>query len=274
MKLKIGVVARVFAKKPELVDGQVKQLALLHQALADNASSGFSRLDVVIPTNTMFADVDCGETATAVRQAIPHYINVHETKLGLFCGALNEAMFRQAEHGCTHSLIVSPGCAKYVTKPNMDRLEGSLYNDGELVTGLAIDELSASIMDGRVANTFAVWSLKEFFSVGGFDLRAENARVDNRTQHFMRGKDQAGTDVFYPLAGVEEIIPLVRLVSMHGKCIKAIVPDSGLWQAPDPSKDPAGYARHVAKMATKEARQTVFANMEGVDLSYIKGGVI
>lgn len=273
--MKIGVIVRAFARTPELVSGQVQAVGKLIDAFEKLISrEEIKKIDVVVPINQIFVDVDCGQTKKALEESTQKdCVRIYNTQYGLFCGLLNEAMARQIRDGCTHSLIVSTGCVDYVTEDNIKGLT-TAANDGAIATGLAIGELSESILSGRIANTFAMWNIEPLLAVGGFDLRAENAQADNRIQPFMRGKSTDGKDVFYPLAGVEEIIPLVRLVEMHDKCIKPVVPTSGLWKAPNPVVDPVGFKRHVAKMATKFERQSVFAHQVSADFSFIEGGVM
>ena len=93
----------------------------------------------------------------------------------------------------------------------------------------------------------------------------------------MRGWDERQGDVYYQLAGVEEIIPLARLVETFGPCIAPIVPrGAGVqrYKVPDPVRDPELWRRHVAKMGTKYERQVALLSQIGKDLSFLKGGVM
>lgn len=286
--MKIGIILRAFAKKSEQVETQAKAVfdtAMCLKGLSIKPGSPFffdgvrpalGMVDMVVPINKEFLDVDCGLTGLALREVFKqikndaNWFRIRNTTQGLFCGTLNETIVRQAREGCTHSLVVSSGCLSYITEENLGKLIEAA-KEGALATGLAIEALSESIMAGRLANTFAMWQIDELLTLGGFDLRAENARVGDLSQRYLRGRTPEGADAYYPLAGVEEIIPLIRLVGEHGKCIKPVIPTSGLWKAPE---DEEGYKRHVAKLATKFERQAAFAHQLGVDFSFIESGVM
>lgn len=259
MVKKLGIVARLFSAEPGLVDKNVKMMLKLIEAFAlvKKTHSEIAVLDIVIPTNPDFVDVDCGKTEQALWDAVGEvdWIRISTTQCGLFCGLLNETMTKQRDEGCTHSLVVSSGCADYVTDANIANLVAAA-EAGALVTGLALNELHDSIMAGRIPNTFAVWRLEELFGVGGFDLRMENA---------LRAKPTK-------LTGVEEMIPQLKLVRQHGKCLMPIEPVSAaVWNAPT---DAAGAQRHKDKMGSKLVRQEYAVNLEGGTLDEIRAGVM
>jgi len=79
-------------------------------------------------------------------------------------------------------------------------------NPNVRASGVAINELTPSVLEGRLANTFCLWDNLALLSVGGFDLRAAKPQRIERA-HYMRGWSKDKGEVFYHLAGVEEVIP-------------------------------------------------------------------
>ncbi len=273
--MKICFVARVFSKNEEGARKKVPVIKGLYDAI-DTLASGrqeFDSLQVVIPTNPAFVDCDFGGTAEVLRSEgfVSGNASVFETKHDLFCGSLNQAAVRALSAGCDHLMVVSPEVASYLKAENIMQMIEALKTDAK-VSGLAINELAESVMEGRIANTLALWNIEALLSVGGFDLRASNARRDDRLQQFVRGQGANGGELFYPLAGVEETIPLCRLIDQYGKCIAPIRPATGgVWEEPTESE---ALARHRKKMASKWARQALMAGLVGADLDYLKTGLM
>ncbi len=286
---KIGALLRCFAKKPEFVEGAVAQTLSLAEKFATikvGGQSVVSRIEVLIPRDESYTDVDCGETALAMRTAIDSLawakgrVFVSEVKHGdLFCGILNYGMARLLRAGCDYGIIASKEAGSYFNQETAEALVKAA-EDGARAIGLAISELTDSIMEGRIANTMGMWHITSLMQVGGFDLRSAKPKKAS----VFRGKALVGWDDAreeslwsYDLASVEEIIPLVRLVDTFGPCIAPLFPQGEGVQhyvVPDPVIDRAGYERHINKMGTKRERQTYFANSEGADLSFLKGGVM
>ena len=236
--------------------------------------------DILVPMNQKFVDVDCGGTAEAIKNRISEGLfnclpipTVHEVETDIFCGALNGAMVEQLRRGCTHSLIVSSGCAEYITPENMRLIFEAFTVKGARATGLAITELAESIMKGQLANTVAGYHIASALTCGGFDLAAANARVESKAQSYLRGYAD-GKDQFVAVQGVEEIRFLLRLVELYGECILPILPTSGRWEAADPTKDPVRYQRDLIKMLSKLPRKMALATSMGFDLSFLESGLI
>jgi hypothetical protein len=283
---KVGVVLRTFAKTPDQVAAQVTQITetvdRLGTLLVQNHPA-FSRIDVMVAADEHYVDCDCGQTAEALRSALSGRKNVFvsEVKHGdLFCGLLNYGVALQNRAGIDFTAIISTAVREYITPENIAAMIEAL-SSGAKVTGLALAELTDSILEGQIANTFAIWDNVALLTVGGFDLKATNALRNDRLTTYLRGWNEAqekqtgSGDVYYPTAGVEEIIPLVRLVGLHGQCIAPLRPcGAARWQAPDPIMDPDGYVRHLKKMGTKLPRQMAFASTVGADLTFIQGGVM
>lgn len=274
---RVGLVLRVFAKDGDQVDTNIIQTLRMIEAASKISIDGrfvFSDILVVVPKDDRFIDHDYGGTAAKLREATKSCQDVQVAELhhgDIFCGALNYSV---AHLRCDYIAIASHGAMQYMTEANMSAMLVALEK-GAVVTGLAIAELQESILAGRIANTFAIWDRVALTTVGGFDLKAEQAKKDERLTPYMRGWNPEKGEVFYPLAGVEEIIPLCRLVEQHGKCIAPITPaGTEKWIAPDPHTDPEGFARHIKKMGTKEVRQSAMATYANCDLSFLAGGVM
>lgn len=283
----MGVVARLFAKRRKDVDGRVQKARTLIQALLalelPNQRKRFKSIDLVVWDDPKF-DSDCGYTAPALRTMIgvefaehADYINVHKESHGdLFCGLLNRAVYRQGRRGCDYTMIVSPESADYLTQDNFDQMWRAL-GKGAKVTGMAISEITDSILEGRIGNSCAIWDNEALMSVGGFDLTAAKPSKENERFHpVMQGRDAGGNPTFYHLAGVEEVIPLARLVLEHGACIAPIMPSDPemVYTVPDPETQSELYARHVAKIGTKFERQMAHLMSIRVSPDVIKGGVM
>ena len=271
---RVGLILRVYARREQDVSDRVSLVLItIDTALKLGV---FSRIDVLVWADPSYPS-DCGDTAFELKEHIHHYktkvpVNFHEVKHGdLFCGLLNYGVALQLRDRIGYSLIMSPDASSYLTAENMDNMFITVMN-GCRTTGLAINELQDSVLEGRIANTFALWHTVSLMSVGGFDLRAAHAKDRSDTRYLKGHKD--GSEVFYPVHGVEEIIPLCRLVDTFGPCIGTVLPqEDQRYIVPNPIKDPEGYARHIAKMGTKLQRQTALAAAAGYELSFLQGGI-
>jgi hypothetical protein len=277
---RFGLVLRGFSKSSDQVAKNVIQLrAAITKAssLVIGGKKVFSEILVLIASDPNYPDCDCGETAAALRQSTDasQNIEIAEVKHGdLFCGALNYGVMRLARKRIDYVTIMSHGVADYLSMPVMEQTFEA-FELGALVVGVAINELSQSIFEGRLANTFTTYDVPALGSVGLFDLRASQPRKNDPTTEYLRGWNVDKGDVYYPRAGVEEIIPLLRLVRMYGPCIAPIQPfGSPEWKIPDPVQDLEGFKREIAKMGTKLQRQAAHAAFEGCSLDVLKGGVM
>lgn len=274
----VGLILRTFAPKPGLVKERVEQIEKMLEAAV--GVEVFHRVDILVWADERYDGSDCGETAPVLQRLKIGYtsrfdVSVSEIKAGdVFCGTLNYGIAKQLRHSIDYSLIASSETATYFTQSNIGPMLEAASN-GARAIGLAITELTDSIIAGRIANTFALWHNESLMQVGGFDLRAAKP-MSTETAMYLRGWSKTSGEVFYPLAGVEEIIPLVRMVDTFGQCIAPVLPVSaeGAYKVPDPKLDPEGYARHQKKMGTKFERQAALAASVGADLSYISGGVM
>lgn len=238
--------------------------------------SVFSRIDVIVSADSRYGDSDCGETSDALRLELHSKprksVFVSEVTNGdIFCGLLNYGVAHQMRDRIDYSMILSIGVADYLTSENIGPMLKAL-EQGARVTGLALSELAPSILDGRIANTLAIWDTVALMTVGAFDLRAAKPLKDDRLAQYVRGWSEEKGEVFYNSAGVEEIIPLARLVKIFGPCIAPVAPVTGAcWVVSD---DPDVQKREKAKLGTKMERQMMWALSEGVDFSFLKGGVM
>lgn len=275
-----GMVIRVFAKTPDQVEGNAK-LALAAANKAETLCVGekplYKKILILVPADPNYPDCDCGETAAYLRRFVMRTsrIEVREVSHGdLFCGVLNYGLARLTRAGCDYMTVLSPGASGYLSVEEMLRAADA-FDKGAKVAGVALDELAESVLAGRIANTFATWDTVALATVGGFDLRASQPRRNDPTALYAHGVDADGKDVFYPQAGVEEILPLTRLVKLFGKCLAPMRPLAvSTWVVPDPVTDPEGALRHKKKLGTKFERQLFHAAYLGTDFSVLRSGVM
>lgn len=307
---RVGLIIRTFNTKPDLVDDRVARVfetVVKALELKVDGDHVFSRVDIIVAADPQYADCDCGDTRDEIVRTIAamksdeakwmekhdsvanlsildliNKIYVSEVKKGdIFVGLLNFGIMKQVRDRIDYSVIISSGVNSYMTPENVGAMLSAI-EEGALVAGMAIDELSELTMRGRIANTFAMWDNQALGQVGLFDYRAAKPRKDDKQTLYLQGwseeleRDKGNGEVFYHRAGVEEITPLVRLGRTFGPCIAPIVPiGEGLqWVAPDPIKDPEGYARHLKKLGTKAVRQEAWMFEEGVDETFLEGMVL
>lgn len=279
---RIGVITRKFAGNANYREKAIKQLIELHKRCANVAVDGqpvFRRFDIMIPEDRRYSLCDDGKTASALRDVFDEehdpFTQIHRITEGdMFCAALNAGVVHQLSKGCDYSLVISAEVYQYVTEETIIALLEALCS-GARVAGVAITEFADSILEGRLGNTFCLWDNKALMRVGGFDLGAAHVTVDQQ-DHFphMKGWDKEQGFLYYPLHGVEEVIPLARMVDLFGPCIAPIRPqgdDDVVWELPE---DPELVNRHYAKLAAKEARQRAHLMRIGRDLHYLSAGVM
>lgn len=278
---RIGVLMRVFAQKEDDIPNRIELvrnlLSRLDIAGVIDGKMRIDSVDVLVWADQRFLNSktkpDCGKTAQALREAFPSQIKVREVRNGdLFCGVLNYGVAFQTRNRVDYSLILSPEAFPYINRETFTTVIDAAAN-GALAIGVAIDELRESILEGRIANTFALWHNISLMTVGGFDCRAELPE-DDRFAYYFRGWEGEPTNTV--LSGVEEVRPLARMVQTFGSCIAPIVPQgeiNGGYQIPDPQKQPELFERHVRKMRSKTERQSALLADIGFNLSYLKGGV-
>lgn len=285
MTKRFGLIIRTFAVKPDFVEDQVKAvMETVQKALEMHTEEKpiFGRIDVLVSADQDRQDSDCGLSAAALRKSLYDLQNqerifVSEVRHGdIFCGILNYGIAHQLRDRVDYSMILSTQVRSYFNSDTVLKMIEALANKA-LAVGVAIEELSDSIQKGRIANTFSLWDNVALMTVGGFDLRAAKPRKDEKLIHYLQGWSKEKGEVYYQFAGVEEIIPLIRLIRTFGSCIASIKPqgiEAKEWVAPDPAVNPEGFARHLKKMGTKFERQAAFAALENADLSFLEGGIM
>lgn len=281
---KVGLILRVFATKESEIPDRIKMIAnMINRANSINLLNRqvISRIDILVWADPKYAgQSDCGKTTEELRIAFPRSqdsnVFISEVKHGdLFCGILNYGIALQSRAGIDYSIIASHEAYSYLNAETISEMVMAA-NNGSLAIGVAINELTQSVLEGRLANTFCMWHNISLLTVGGFDLRAAKP-VNNDLATIIRGYHEKKGEVSYQLAGVEEVIPLARLTETFGACLAPILPQGeGVqkYQTPNPAKDYDLWLRHVSKMGTKLERQSALLAMIGFDLSYLIGGVM
>jgi hypothetical protein len=278
---KVGLILRSFTTKEEDIPNRISMMKeTIEKALPVeiDGTPVISRIDILVFSNSQHKLSDCGKTYGAMNESFLSYDNVFVTEIkqgDVFCSILNNGIMIQSMNNITHSMIASSEVNSYINQEIMiDMIEA--LSDGAKVTGVAINELTDSVRAGRIANTMAIWDNIALMTVGGFDLRAAKP-VHDKDAFFMKGFNSEKGTVYYHLAGVEEVIPIARLIDIHGKCVAPILPKGDgaqIYVEPNPVKDQDLYERHISKMGTKFERQCVFLAHIYKDMSYIKGGVM
>lgn len=279
---KTGLLVRGFATKASDVPARVQLMDELTQKSLASVVEGkpfIAQVDILIwaNQNDYPTEADCGELAPALKE---HFrgnrrVKVHEVTSGdLFCAILNYGIAMQVRDGCDYTVVASAEANAYWDSDvpaEMVRLAGG----GARAIGVAINELTDSVMAGRIANTMAMWRNIDLLSVGGFDMKAAKPKND-REAHYMKGVAPDGSERYYHLGGVEEVIPLARMVDLFGACIGVIESkDPALrYVAPNQQQDPQGYGRYLAKFGTKSERQMAHLVSVGRDFSHLAAGVM
>ena len=277
----VGLILRVYASKEEDVPNRIKMIKDAITATRKMVVDGIQvvrRIDVLVWADKNYKDSDCGKTAPALREALKEEKGVFISEVehaDIFCAILNYGVVHQLRKGVDYNIIASAEAFSYMTPETMSEMIDAACRGAKAIP-VAITELTQSILEGRGANTFMMWHGESLMTVGGFDLRAAKPN-DDRTAHYLKGWSNEKGDVYYQLAGVEEVIPLARLIQTFGPCIAPIVPSGEGVKAyivPDAATQPELWLRHISKMGTKFERQSAHLAAIGIDPSYIKGGVM
>ncbi len=285
-KKPIGLVLRAYSLSHEMVEQRIQMIletVQKAQELVVNNVPIFSRIDVMVWSDKRYDKLIASELIyTKLKNTLKKYstISVHNVLYGdVYCGILNAALARQLEHGMKYSLVLSSDARSYLDLETMRNVITAAHKGAKAV-GVALHEIKDSVLDGRLACSFCLWDTEALVQVGGFDLQAAMP-YDEKMAPLVRGwMQEQGQDrwIFYPLCGVEEIFPLVRLVDTFGPCLAPILPsqktDHQGYEVPDKNTFPEIYKRHVAKMLTKRIRQDQFLSRMCVDGSYLQGGIM
>ncbi len=266
---KYGVILRTYATKESDVEKRVKMVGETVKkvlAVEVDGEKVFSKIDVLVWANNRFKDADCGKTAPALTEALAEFsaVEVEEVKnFDLFCGILNYGISKQLFKGINYSMILSPDANSYLTSEIICKMIEKI-DSGAKAVGLAINELTESIKEGRLANTFLMWDNLPLLSVNGFDFLAKKLTPS---------EDEAFKNAgIKRIQGVEEVIPLARLTQEFGQSLAVVVPESfGEYILPT---DPELLERHLQKMRSKKERQDFLLSQAGFDVDFLKSGVI
>lgn len=284
---RVGALLRIFAATPDVVEVQVASALIAAEKLLNiqiNGKKVFSRVDFLVSNDQRYEDSDCMETTIRLREEVDKKfgdspVSVLDIKQGdIYCMLLNYGIINQVEDRIPYSCIISHTSHAYITEYNIAALLGAMQEKARFA-GLALKGLEEGVMSGLVVNTFSMWHNKSLMTVGGFDLRSakplKETICDTVTGVCAAGAGIfAGKDIKYHIAGCEEILPSIRMIRNFGPCIKPIIPkESPIW-GPDFNKDPDGFKRAQAKLATKTLRQEYFASLEGETLDFIQKGII
>lgn len=283
-----GLVLRVFAGKLGAVETQCDrtlETARKAAAMEIGGKPVFKHILIMVAADTRRVDHDCGQSyrylsAALKAQPCKQIKVINADREDLFCGILNRSAAELLRHGCSYMGVFSHAAHDYLDLEFMESA-AEAFQKGALAAGLAITELQDSIMRGLLANTGMIWDLKTLVSVGGFDHFAEqpftkghrDLFTDERQVTWIQGKRDGDKDAYYPRAGVEEIISLIRIArKVDRPCLAPIMPSSGkVWVAPT---EPTERKRHDKKMATKNGRQAFMAGHVNADLGVLEDAVM
>lgn len=298
-----GAIIRVFCKKREEIFDKTRRVWALVKAIEKSAvdmgnfmtTNFVKRIDIVVWADNKYLEkgkpaADCGGTADELRGIFKNRDNVfvHEFRDGdLFCDLLNYGVYLQIRHACDYSMIVSPESHEYVTPETMGSIVDALSN-GALVAGVAISEITQSILEGRIANAFSVWHNATLHKAGYFDSKLAGKPIDDDVAMFARGWSEDVKDyVYYPINGVEEMGPLGEMHKMFAdpldmtKCLRPFIAPilpSGegvkRYFVPDPVKNPELWKRHVEKIDTKYPRQFFHLKKNGIASPLLLKGAV
>jgi len=260
-KNSIGLILRVFATNETDISEKIKMTEeLINRALIIKTDKEkiIKRIDVLVWADPNYKS-DCGKTASVLQQQINNKkVFISEVKQGdLFCELLNYGVNLQTKEKIDYSIIASIEAGSYFNKETLEAIIDA-SSQGALAIGVAINELRESILEGRLANTFAMWHNQSLLAVGGFDLRAAKLTLEEEQNKNKR------------ISGVEEIIPLALLVKKFGPCIAPILP-----QGKEESKyiisDKETYKK---KMESKEEKQKAHLASLGYNFSFLQDGIM
>lgn len=279
-----GLLLRAYALKMSDVPKRVEFMRLsVDAALSVNifGERAVKVVHIIVPTDSerFPGEADCGHLVSALRTEFEGQKNViiEPLKKGdIFCSALNYGVSLQRAYGCKYSIIASGEANSYLNGSTVTEMF-TAAGKGALATFVAIGELQESILQGKGANTFAMWEIEALQTAGGFSHRDAKKPKDSRFANYARGWSSAlSKDVYYQLSGVEEIRVLCYLVEHYGKCIAIVMPrsDDGQEQRYEIPTDSEALQRYYEKLGTKFERQLAVLCEEGYDDSFLQKGIM
>jgi hypothetical protein len=280
----VGMILRVYANREEDIP---KRIAMVREAVERGRAVAIrhkrliKKIDILVWADKRYPESDCGKTTETLKKIFKNEnedLSITEvTDADIFCGILNQGIYRQIRYAhADYTTIVSSEAFSYMTNETFESMVEAACK-GARAIGVAINELTQSILEGRICNSFSMWHNESLATVNMFDIRSAKP-IERPGIFYLKGWSQEKDEyVYYHLAGVEEITALVRMTDNFGSCIAPVIPSGpGVHQylIPDPAKDKEGWDRYVAKIATKTNRQIVYLAYEGCDISSLKGGVM
>lgn len=256
---RIGLMLRVFATKEDDVARRVdlvEKTVERARSITIDGKPVFSRIDVLIYADKRFPDCDCGKTYAAMMERFKgnKLVFIEEGPGDIFCALGNYGFALALRHRIDYSVTFSPDAYSYMSAETVTDMVDAAC-DGALTVPVALNELRQGILEGRACGTFSMWHNLSIMTVGGMDLRAARPTND-KTAHYLRGwSEEKNADVYYPLAGVEELFPVARMIDAFGPCIAPIIPRGDGVPAYEVPTDPDLRERHFKKMGTKKERQ-------------------
>lgn len=257
---KTGAILRVFVKDASKVASTVSEMK---ETVAFLKLLGIHVIHLLVwnPQDESYGGQgDCGLTAAALKEAIPSAFVVNITEGDKFVYILNAGIRLQADQGVTHTMILSKEATSYLTQNTFAKMLDA-FGKGAMVAGVHMPpELGNSVLEGRITNTCAMWDVEALLLSGCFDPYSRSLANGEKERP----------------AGVEEIIPLIRLVRHYGKCIAPIISDaeSATYKLPTQEEDPDEFARNKLKFESKLPRQRAMAEYVQGTLEELQAGVM
>lgn len=257
---KTGAILRIFVKDPSKVGATVQEMM---QTVSFLKGLGIHVVHLLVwnPQDEGYrGQGDCGLTTTALKAVIHDAHVVEITEGDKFVQILNAGLRLQADKGVTHTMILSKEATSYLTLVTLAKMIVA-FHKGAMVAGVHMPrELGTSVLEGRIANTCAMWDVEALLLSGCFDPYSSSL---------------ANGEAERP-AGVEEIIPLIRLVRHYGNCIAPIVSDAegAAYKLPTRKEDPEEFDRNEKKFGSKLPRQRAMAEYVQGTLVELQAGVM
>lgn len=277
----IGWILRAFAARPADVPYRVRLIIETIRILQDISlhprSKTVKRIDIWIPMDQTRKDHDCGLLRAALLAAIKAEdlkdVFVHELLEGdIYCRLLNKAVALQASNGCRYSGFLATEVRGNITADSLARMYHAL-RQGAWVTGLAFGAIQEFTLAGYISTVCSIWNIAKLQEFSGFDLIAEQRRIDDPKRHPLLVKKD-GEEFIYDEGGAEHIAPLLRMAEAerHRKVKRpfiAPIPGDGEWDTPDPVTARHLYLRFKNMLATKWARMLVWAELLDLPIELI-----
>lgn len=284
----VGAIMRVHTAKPELVAERVEMAREAIECLQAVEISGqplIRRVEVMVWTNSLYPDADCGRTLPALRAMIKANdwkgrVFPTEVPYGdIFCVALNLGMDLQNRHGMNWSLIMSSEVRGYLSRETMTAMIDAA-RQGALVIPVAINELSELVLAGFPDNSLTLWNIEALGAFGRFDLRArKRPPKDPMELACLTWEEKEAFQLFHE-QGVEGTIPVTRMILAfkdlpgYRGIVAPILPQGPGEHRYQIPTDPDLLAAHAQKMRSKKDRIERHLYAERVTFDFLGGGVM